>query len=284
MKKIVSLFLLFITISSNAQINLEHTYPATIGETGNTFLVKLSSSGYKYVHYSELAYSNDPITLYNLDHSVFKTMTTPIGSEKYSDAYYFSEELFDTDSTDIEYIRDYYDTVNGYHGIRVLDENGNILFSEDSAYLFDNYGGGYENSISYTTSGVKMIITKWNSSGHYIQSVYSLPGSLPCSECNNGIVTSIFEPGVNHQNSGISKLYPNPTNGQTTIEYTLPQGTATADLVIFDMKGFEIKRYKVTNVFDNIIIDAGELQSGTYYFQIQTTSGLNEGRKMIVIK
>jgi hypothetical protein len=279
MKKLFTLLFLMITVGSNAQITLEHSYPNSSMTAYNLKLVKLSSSGYKYV-------TNDTstITLYNLNHTVFKTMTIPItggvGNQWAVKIYYISEELFDLDSTDIEYFLFYYDASGIYH-TKVCDEFGNVLFSKDTTTIVLNVGQGNEDFISFTTSGVKMIIYDYYGGAAY---VYSLPGFLPCHDCVNGITSSMAELSGNPQNGGISKLYPNPTSGQTTVEYTLPQGITKADLVVYDMQGHEIKRYKVTNAFNTIIINANELAAGTYYYQIQTSAGFNAGKKMIVIK
>ena len=50
------------------------------------------------------------------------------------------------------------------------------------------------------------------------------------------------------------------------------------------MTGREVKRYKVSNAFKDILISTDELAAGTYYYQLQTTSGFKAGKKMIVIK
>ncbi len=72
---------------------MEHTYNAT----PTLFMpMKLQYAGYKYC--SLLA--NNDITLYNLDHTVYKHIVLPSISPAYNFGVgYITETLFDTDST-----------------------------------------------------------------------------------------------------------------------------------------------------------------------------------------
>ncbi len=117
----------------------------------------------------------------------------------------------------------------------------------------------------------------------YVTNSYSLPGTLRCQDCTNSVISSIKTENGGSQESKISN-YPNPASGQTTIEYTLPQGITNTDLVFYNMMGQEVKRYKVTNAFKDIIITTSELEAGTYDYQLQSASGFKAGKKMIVIK
>lgn len=275
MKKLIVLLLITVSINSFAQITLEHSYPM---DGAYLRLVKLSSSGYKYV-----ANDTNSIYLYNLNHTVFRTISIPHspGELTYGHFYpmYISEELFNTNPADIEYLL----CINpgAYTKCRIYNEAGNLLFSQDSIYINANdiFGVGNEYFVSYTPSGYKMILIKMNVGNQ----VYSLPGFLPCQDCTNSVVTSLVTENNGNKSGNISN-YPNPNKGETTIEYTLPQGTTTADLVIYNLTGQELKRYKVTNAFHDILISTNELDAGTYYYQIQTTTGFSAGKKMIVIK
>lgn len=278
MKNLATCLFVIICLGSSAQITLEQSYPT--GSLSQDYLrfVKLSSSGYKYV-----INDTNTITLYNLDHTVFKTMTIPITGAITSMAiFYMSEELFDTDSSDVEYFVYYGDASFVCHS-RVFDEFGNVLFSEDNTTMSITNRYDEESFVSATALGAKMIIWKAASAGGGA-SVYSLPGFLPCHDCSNGVLTGIASPNGMPLNGSISNPFPNPAIGQTKIEYTLPQGVTAADLLIYDISGHEIKRYKVTNAFNNIIISTGEFEAGTYFYQIQTPTGYNETKKMIVIK
>lgn len=278
MKKIITILLFVVTISSNAQITLETTYPT--GGVNYLRLVKLSSSGDKYV-----INDNTTITLYNLNHTVFKTITIPTFSTgiNHCQIYYLSEELFNTNSADVEYFINYTGTTNQSLGhCAVVDELGNILFARDSTVISGGLGYGNEDFIVPTANGTKMII--WsnlytNNNGW----VYSLPGTLPCHDCTNGVTSSRTTVNNNLQANEI-KNYPNPATNETTVAYSLPQGVTNADLVFYNITGQEVKRFKVTNAFKDILISTADLEAGTYYYQIQAPGINSSGKKMVVIK
>lgn len=283
MKKLLPFLLLLVTLSLHAQISFENNYPnggvSTFPNNNYLRLIKLSTSGYKYAMNNQTT-----LTLYNLNHTVFKTISIPpiTGTLSCSscnpNVFYISETLFDTNPSTVEYFFFYSTQVSVGH-VRVYDELGNTLFSKDSVNYQGSVNYGNEEFISYTPSGAKMIIF-----GQYSGAfVYSLPGTLPCHDCTNGITTSIVKnnDGVSTQN--ISN-YPNPAAGQTTIEYILPQGTTIADLVFYNVTGQEVKRFKVTNAFHDIVINTSDLDAGTYYYQLLTNEGFKAGKKMVVVK
>ncbi len=271
MKKLLIILLFTLSVNGFAQITLENNYV-----NSNLRLVKLSSSGYKYV-------MNDTsvITLFNLNHTVFRTINIPpIGYHYTILIRYISEELFNTNPSDIEYLI-ISSPLPGHSFTHVFDEAGNTLFIQDStAQSAAPLGYGNEDFISYTPSGFKMIMQNAYTGA---SSVYSLPGFLPCHDCTNGVITSMVPDNNNTKQANISN-YPNPNKGETTIEYTLPQGTTTAEIIFYNITGQEVKRYKVTDAFHNILISTAELDAGTYYYQLQTSNGFSAGKKMIVIK
>lgn len=198
--------------------------------------------------------------------------------------FYISEELFNTNPSDVEYFMCYVDT-NYVSNCRVFDENGTILFSKDSSTWSYSVNFSDQQFIAFTTMGAKMILygdplVSANSKNAF---VYSLPGSIPCQDCTNGTISSIMT-NNNGANEGKISNYPNPTLGQVTVEYTLPQGINKADLVFYNTTGQEVKRYKVTNAFHNIIINTADLNAGTYYYQLQSADGIIAGKKMVVLK
>jgi hypothetical protein len=274
MKKILTLFL-SIAISASAQISLESVYPTGSVSLDYLRLTKLSSSGYKYV-------TNDKskIILYNLNHTVFKTINFPPlknGVSHLYQVYYISEELFNLNPDDIEFFLLYSDTLHIAHAA-VLDEFGNILLMKDSAAILFAATFGNEEFISQTPLGAKMVI----SCGDNNAFVYALPGFLPCHDCSHLATTSEHAVGTSF-NENIAN-YPNPTIEQTTIEYTLPEGVRAGEIVFYNTLGQEIKRFKVTDAFQNIIVSTNDLDEGTYFYQLQTDSGFTTGKKMLVIK
>ena len=110
--------------------------------------------------------------------------------------------------------------------------------------------------------------------------IYSLPGSLPCDAC--GGPTSIVK--NNSTTNTMPNAYPNPTSTQITIPYTLSSSDTKGKINIYDINGKIVKEYNVDNTFDNFILDTQEFSAGTYYYNLTTSSGVSDSKKIIVIK
>jgi hypothetical protein len=131
-------------------------------------------------------------------------------------------------------------------------------------------GGMVKGAIVNTPSGTKMLVGMSNNS----ESVYSLCGSLPSGF--NDLISPANQPG--HLSA-----YPNPANDYTTIEYTLPQGERTGEIIFTDMQGNLVKKFTVDQTFHDLRISTADLPAGTYLYSIITKSGISETRKMIKI-
>ena len=283
MKKLLILSLLAFDMNAKAQIVLENIYPQ--GELGNLRIIHLTNAGYKY---SEVY--GGVIKLYDLNHSLYKTInipnTAPLGIQ---DVYFISDELFNTNPSDIEYLV----TLNGYSnmnikGTRVYDENGNIVFTVDSFQLPHNAQiFNFGEPIFFTPNGVKMILHKTipNVFNDSIAVVYSLPGILPCNDCTNGVVSGLANDGGNYgEKINLSNSYPTPAINSTRIDYTFPDGVNEGEIVFYDLQGKEVKRYKVDKTFDHLLISTADIPAGTYLYQLQTSAQSSAGKKMVVIK
>ncbi len=280
MKKLL-FALQLIVVSATAQITLETAY-ATPNPYFSSGIIQLTSSGYKYL----IRDSND-IVLYNLNHSVFRTFSIPtlptIASQ--ISVRYVSEELFNTNPADIEYMVYYTDTIGPFTGvphITVFDELGNILFDRDSAVISNSEFSPVQASqgIVATPSGAKMLLHL----AYFTElEIYSLPGILPCQECIGGVISGIAQsPAIDNNQQQLPNPYPNPTNNTTTIPYELPAGVNTGTMIIYDLLGNEVRRYEVGRAFNTLEIAVGELAQGTYTYSLVTTEGVLRGNKFVV--
>jgi hypothetical protein len=84
---------------------------------------------------------------------------------------------------------------------------------------------------------------------------------------------------------GLKQNYPNPFSLSTKISYLIPESDYIS-LKIYDIYGREI-RVLVNNYqhggFYSVILDAGALNDGIYFYKLQTGKGLAEIRKMIIL-
>ena len=85
-------------------------------------------------------------------------------------------------------------------------------------------------------------------------------------------------------NPSVNRLYPNPVkNGSVTLEYSLPKGESTGEILLFNSAGALVNTYKIGYSFKKININTSELNSGNYYYLIKSSKGIGETKKMIVI-
>ena len=256
-----------------AQITLVHTYDSASAITspgGQLFMVNFEVEGLKYVNFQ---YPNNSkiIQIYNLDHSLYKTINIPFPSYYiYPSILYISEHLFNTDDL-MEYMITYQD-VNYQIQTRIFNELGDTLFAIDSAGpVVSQNVPQMMYPIYNTPNGTIMIMSMQN--GH--ANVYSLTGHLSAS----------IQPINNSSNNQmLENIYPNPSTGNTTIEFNLPQGVNQGEVIIYTMQGQELKSYKVDNTFHTLLLNNSEFHAGTYFYQLQTASGASGAKKMIVIK
>jgi len=77
--------------------------------------------------------------------------------------------------------------------------------------------------------------------------------------------------------------YPNPFTRTTTIHYNLPAGFRTAQIVITDNSGTNIKKVQLNTAGNGTVkIDASTFASGTYNYSLVTDGKVIENKKMIV--
>lgn len=270
MKKLIlsHLLLILIAFSAKSQITLETTMQA--GDYAAFGVTKLTTAGYKYYAVNE---NQNELKLYNINHSVYQTISIPvtINPDSIGDLFfgYVTDNLFDNDNG-IEYLMEYYD--NNYKNyFYIFNEDGSTVFSKDSASLYSFYGmeDSSEPAIFNTDSGVKMMLSKYPEI-----EIYSLPGQLSYVS-GLGNESTVFE---------ISNSYPNPTTYNTTIPYSLPQDVKEGDIIIYDQNGAVIQTYKVDHTFSNLLINTSSFASGTYYYHLSTEQGVSNGKKLVVIK
>lgn len=304
--KFLNILVLFLSISYNiqAQISLEHTY-TPIAATGNVIRADLRSvaeyyqgSGggdyisylFKIVHIDNVGEKYiwvNPVTLavklYNLDHSIYKSLVMDFSSQglsptngRFKSIYvdYVSEQLFDTD-TGLEFIvRVTYDPSSGSekHFTAIMEETGvPTLYILDGHISFRDDGDESPNGIVNTSAGTKMFVQYDDST-----QVYSLAGTLPTAP--TGFARSMQEKSIELQNS------PNPAQLFTRIYYKLPAQVEDATLTIVNSQGIQILEYAVDTNFDHILVSTQDLPSGTYMYTITTDTGIVHSKKMIVVQ
>lgn len=263
-KTIIVVALVLLTSNLFAQISLEHSYPNGKWETS---MVKLSNSGMKYQWVDVEA---GIVKLYNLDHSIYKTMTFPVlENMTNAEVAYVSETTFDLDA-DLEFMVYYQDDNNWANSVtKIIEESGVIILNAESETpSMNNYEGIY-GAIYNTPSGTKMILDNHSDDA---SKVYSLPGTL--------FATAIID--VNYDNNNFLAPYPNPASNYITLAYSLPSSIKEATVSIYDIAGRVIKSYTIDHNYKELLIDTQGFGNGTYLCQIDSNGIKISDTKFIV--
>jgi hypothetical protein len=260
-------------------------------------MVNLEVSGMKYIVVNR-SENNRNVKLYNLDHSIWKTIDLnscplsyhigiaydpltgeiiydPItGDITYDTTYnynydllYVSENLFNSDN-ELELMFSIQSSSFTPSFTGIYNENSTLLFSENGAAPLVRLNIPVVFKPIYNTpNGTKMILSFDNGDAK----VYNLAGQL---------VNEIEE---NNSQTNLN-AYPNPTNGVTTIQYSIPLNSKEATISIFNLNGVKLRDYKVDNTFNELKINANELGTGTYMYSISVNGQLLKSEQLLIIE
>lgn len=256
--------------SGTAQITLEHTYDTAALEL---MMVDLEVSGKKYVHiHKDYNVGERKILLYNLDHSLWKTIDCS-GLTVYDPNYYFSvlyltEKLFDLDDG-LEFM--YFTAGNPpANFVGIYNEDLSTLFEEVGASTnVTAFGNGLIKLIYNTPNGTKMILSYPEADQ---SKVYSLTGTLTTS----GLIEN---PDIL---SGGMEAFPNPSGDLVVMHYDLPETIPTGKIVVTDLAGNLIRTYDVDHSFSTLNINQQELADGMYIYSLYANGQLLQQQKIVV--
>jgi len=270
---------ILLTSNLQAQMTLSHSFP--VANMGGAKIVNLSLSGKKIAIFETTA-TEEKMVFYNMDYSLWKTITFPvdggysISGPQWDNAgngyvFYPSETLFNNDN--LLEVAAYYTNSSGDGKILIINENSipvdsieHVWKGEDLYFRVYNTGTGTFEAMVRTSTGV---------------SVYSLPGSIPCDVCGNGLGVAKVS---NQSGEGLSEPIPNPSSSQAKITFTLPKGAKKGQMTIYNMNGQKMKTYNVDNTFGYIMVDNSSFPAGMYYYDLTVDGERYETRKMVVVK
>ena len=262
MKKLqIILALIALVLSTQAQIVKEHEY------INSANYVKLALSGEKYY---ALDWTNNKCIIYNLDHSIWKSinLAVPAGMYLY-DIRHVSETLFNLDSKiELAYIYYEYDTIFYYYTY------AERIINEDGLELLPISGAAFSELQTTINNGTKLLAWIYDYSVNpYIvhTAVYSVPGQ-PVSDGNKTEFQGIKELAA----------YPNPAQTNVSIPYTLPQGISNGVIEIIDFRGINIQKYQIGKDFSELKINTAGWPRGIYIYRIIAGQGYSSTGKLII--
>jgi len=262
---------LLLTFGADAQMTLIQTE----NNCSNLSVINLQLSGKKYASFDNIA---GQVRLYNLNHTIWKTINLPTiaGLTRSTNdvPQYISENLFKLDNK-VDMAVVYYNTTttSEYDNV-IIDETAAVIQTVDSVFSVNIYNAGM------TTDS---FVAVFNGTGFpsLIAKVYSLPGTIPCNLCGNGLG---FAKALHTDDGNLSDPAPNPSSNQTKLTYALPEGSSKGEISIYNGNGELIKTYPVDNTFSYITLDNSMLPAGIYYYNLVADGNITMTKKMLVIK
>ena len=285
MKKTIFLMTMFMLsiLNTKAQMTLAQSYSSSFLGWQNAEIVNLSISGKKIL----VLTNSNTLSFYNLNYTLWKTITLPtIGTFSPGNSsgislelgtaagtvLYPSEQLFNTDP--LLEVAVFYGSASGSNSaIYIINENG---IAVDSITNVLWHGSDWSPMLVYSTSSTSFVAIVSTTTN---VNIYSLPGTIPCDACSNGLGLGSIQKPVQ-----VSEPIPNPSKDQVKITFTLPEGTKQGVIDLYSIDGKLLKSYTVDNTFGFITIDNSNLPSGMYYYNLITDGNITTTKKMIVLK
>lgn len=258
MKKLTLIAAMALSLSSSAQISLEKSYSSY----GQVSVHNLENIGYRYM---ALDFTGKKIYLFDESHNLWKTISPsfPLNS-MFISANYASTTLFDTDAG-VEVSVNYIDTTGGASNWKyytsIVEESGYLAFTINDC----NYG-----YVTKVGNNWKMIATKVTQPTY--SEVYSLPGKL----------LSVQKPGKGSANGELDALaFPNPAEQSVDISYSLPVGTNSGVIQLYNSAGALINTYPVNKSSGVLTVNRASLPSGIYYYTLKASGAKSETHKIV---
>ncbi len=264
MKKLIFTILgsLFLT-ATNAQITLDHKYEYS------TSVVKLETLGYKYYL---MDVPNGRCQIYNLDHTLFKTINCNVPTDFYlADLTYISEKVFDDDAG-IELVCTYYKyipTTNSYYyeyDSKIINEDGTQIKPIDGGryiYIFQTEENTYKlfaYCFDYSVFPEKV----WTN-------IYNLPGN------------PVFSAYLNDNKPEVLlNAFPNPASQTVKVAYDLPSSVETGKLHLFDNNGRAVDQFIVDHHTDHLELDVSKFRAGVYHYFIEYGITKTPSKKLVI--
>lgn len=267
-----------ITLFATAQITLDHTLDGRIAE-----IIELSGSGPKII-----TYNNTTLRLYNMDYTLWKTIQMPqlAGYEVTfwgAKSALVSEDLFDNDPSNIEFIVNYYpaNSQNLPDKTVVLRDDGSVVDEFEGSIRWDEIPNIFQGS----DGKIKLPVSVGDSNNEEIR-IYSLPGSYPCQPdvCQQSDNSSLRPASFERHGGILGDPVPNPSTSTVVVSYTLPSTIRTAFLQVSAINGKLMERRFIESQNGTIILDVSQYTTGNYLYRITSPEGTSIAKKFQIIR
>lgn len=236
----------------NAQITLEHTFDSYVIFSASTQINYTGDANY----YIPINSTNNQIKLYNIDYSLYKTVSiTPPSGYQITFISYLTKHLFNSNDK-----MEFFVELTGpttdmtvYKCLRLYDEDGVLL--KDFGYDYTVSASIHKIDDDYRLSVLRYL---YSDTPSYKTEIYSLPGT---------VYYNISEV----ENSNILTPFPNPATTLINLPYKLNQGEDPI-MRISNIQGQLIELKQVNQVLDKIILDVSNYSKGIYFYELNGIS------------
>lgn len=259
MKKLLLIALLALTFSAGAQV----TY---IGEVEGGLVYNLYSTlpADRY-----LVYSEDGWDIYNPDLTLYKSfhgLPYSGGEVEYLRRHLGKHAVNDDDKYEFFVVKRVLSlsstsTTVTYH-CYIYNEDGNVLYTFPDVFSYTEShttGGSGKSLVSWPVhliDGELRVALIYSDDGSERTKIYKFNGRPDMED-----IVEVPEAGVRSM-----PAFPNPTRGEVTLPYTLPQGER-ATMQIFDMSGRLIEQRPISGEGRMVKVDVSAYAPGVYLYE-----------------
>lgn len=137
----------------------------------------------------------------------------------------------------------------------------------------------YQKDTVFTDTSSYFQPTTSQSSEYYFGSVINSPTSLTLRNCAQGTKTPETK---SKEDDYPFKLYPNPSNGEISIEYDIPIESLN-QLVIYSIEGKELNRFDLQGGHQYKNIDISSVESGIYVYQLMVSGAIAKTGRISIV-
>jgi hypothetical protein len=95
-------------------------------------------------------------------------------------------------------------------------------------------------------------------------------------------ITTAAEPCIAANGVTLYQNNPNPFSAETTIAYKLPENYSSANILIYNISGLQVKNYSLQRDADRVRVSAYDLAPGTYVYTL-VVDGKQVGTKKMIL-
>lgn len=232
----------------SAQVTLEHNYVSTGGYNDvQKSYAFFTESGINYYTTND----QNQIMLYNASHSLYKTVTLPLGANFELTKVVLATDKFFNTNAEIEFL-----VVSNNYTDGAFEQKM-TLYNENAVNL-QEFGDRYTaDAIKISDSTFKLMVSQ-DMSGENLYDIYGVAGTLSTQQ-QQMLVADHF-------------VYPNPASNRINITNPMTNGESGA-VKIYTINGTKVLEQSVNSSEKNIMLDVTGLSSGTYIYKINNHSG-----------